>query len=976
MIEQVRIEGPPGQPIAWVRGDTGWVLVHGRRDPVRDADALLNDLPQPLPAALIVVGLGLGYLVDALVARGWTGRLLALEPEPALVPALLSRPVCAEWFASGRLRVINGPNYRQTNEALAEFGVTDPQPLLHPVLARTHSDSTRRAISALARAVRGVRANQEARSRQASLCLRNTLSNLGLLAAESDVAALDGIVPGMPAIVVAAGPSLDAQLAGLRAAQSRSIVIAVDTALRPLLAAGIRPHFVVSVDPSTTNATHLIELSGTESTWLVAEGSIDPHVMAAFRGRIFAFRVGCRHPWPWLVANGCDCGTLRAWGSVLTTAFDFAVRLGAGLIALAGADLSFTGGRPYCRGTIFEQVWRRAEDWGTPIESQWAANLSSWTRVDEAGVAGTVCHTAPHLVEFRDWIVEQAAALDHLRIINTTGAGILIGPSIEQGSLDVLMSGCAEVEVRPRIAEAWTRATTGRRCLPAILENLSAAGPDVMRALQGWEQATGEPLEPPTAAALLAGVTPAATGSADGGAPFSVVPLVESLPPPPPLSADEVLLQHVRSSLPGHAALVTVGLSGTEANPQALAREALARAGDDGVVALLDRSSLPLGELGRQVARDLVRDDPSLSAEYPWYVDWQRRATIIRRGSGAKPNVEGAEAFKQGTGNREAARDIVEILVGRFSPASVAEIGPGDGAWLDAFRDRGVHTAQAIAAAEASAAGSAASARRADICLCLGVVDHLDAGGAANVIARCSATSDLIVFAAMDPGRGANDVPLARTLGWWAERFLSEGYVLSDELRPAIEARWPLVRGLHDYLVCFRRVMSRSEAATMSRQTALVRAVVALADRIDVLRTRVTAEQIARQHVTAPVSTHAALAIPTVRMTLPRARLHPEPGGTVVFRFRTRAARRWLAHGDAGSLRLLDGEVPLVLCAGADAFSEAAPGHYTIAYDELRFRPVPHSDPRLSGPGFSVTLPQDIAGTESLPLDLIVRHGL
>lgn len=973
-IEHVRIEGPPGQPIAWVRADTGWVLVHSRRDPVRDADALLNDLPDPLPGALVVVGLGLGYLVDALVARGWSGRLLALEPEPGLVPALLARPVCANWAASGHLRVVSGPDYRQLAEALAGFGLVDPRPLLHPVLARTHADNTKRAIAALARAAHGVRANEEAKGRQASLCLRNTLSNLRLLAQESDVTALDGTMRGVPAIVVAAGPSLDGQLDDLRDAQSRALIIAVDTALRPLLAAGIRPHLAVAVDPSTINATHLLELSGAESTWLVAEGSVDPHAMNAFRGRIFAFRVGSRHPWPWLVAQGCDSGSLRAWGSVLTTAFDLAVRMGASTIAFAGADLAFTGGRPYCRGTTFEEVWRRAGDGGTPLDSLWASNLSSWPRVDEPGVGGTVCRTAPHLVAFRDWITEQAAALDPLGIVNTTGAGIVMASHIEQRSLDELMSGWPQIDARAHVAAAWTPVTKAWQSLPAILETFESGESHSVRARAAWEHATGEHLDAKTVRTLLEGVRPPGPAVNDQ---FEVEHPVESLPPSPgPLTADEIRLQEIRATLPSHAALITVELTGTEADPQTMAQEALTLAGDEGAVALLDRSNLPLGEWGRQVARDLVRDDPFLSAEFPWYIDWRRRVTIVRRGSRTKPDVAHADAFKHGAANRDAARDIVEILVSRFSPASVADIGPGDGAWLDAFRERGVHDAHGVAAADAAAARSDASAKRVDLGLCLGVVDHLDEGGADNVIARCAETSDLIVFAAMDPGRGPHDVPLARTLGSWAERFLRQGYVLSDELRPTIEAQWPLVRGLHDYLVCFRRVMSRSEAEALSRQASLVRAVVALAERIDVLRTRVTAEQIERHRIAQKVPRHDWPSIPTVRMTLPRARLHREPGGVFLFRFRTRAARRWLAQSEADDLRVREGDVPLTRCANADALNAAAPGSFAIARDEMRLRPAPQSDPRLFGPGFSVDLPEDIAGTESLPLDIVIRHAL
>ena len=80
-----------------------------------------------------------------------------------------------------------------------------------------------------------------------------------------------------PAIIVAAGPSLDdniQQLLVLHGRGRRSLRRLL-TALRPLRAGGIRPHLVVAVDPSERNAMHLIG-ADSDGSWLVSEGSVDP----------------------------------------------------------------------------------------------------------------------------------------------------------------------------------------------------------------------------------------------------------------------------------------------------------------------------------------------------------------------------------------------------------------------------------------------------------------------------------------------------------------------------------------------------------------------------------------------------------------------------------------------------------------------------------------------------------------------------
>ena len=58
-------------------------------------------------------------------------------------------------------------------------------------------------------------------------------------------------------------------------------------AIRPLVAAGITPHFAVAADASQSTAPRLCELPSSIDTWLVAEGSIPPESLEEFAGRTF-----------------------------------------------------------------------------------------------------------------------------------------------------------------------------------------------------------------------------------------------------------------------------------------------------------------------------------------------------------------------------------------------------------------------------------------------------------------------------------------------------------------------------------------------------------------------------------------------------------------------------------------------------------------------------------------------------------------
>jgi hypothetical protein len=219
----------------------------------------------------------------------------------------------------------------------------------------------------------------------------------------------------------------------LRPWRERVVLVAVDTALKPLLAAGMAPDFVVALDPSDANARHLRDVTVPGRTALVAEGSIAAASFAPFGDRVFVFRVADHAPWPWLKQCGLDRGLLRAWGSVATSAFDLAVRLGGDPVVLIGTDLAYTDGQLYCRGTTYEEDWRATAGVDRPIEWVWETVVTRRS-IPAADIEGRNIPTTPYLIAFRDWLVEESRRPGMPRLVNATGAGILAGGGFTQAA--------------------------------------------------------------------------------------------------------------------------------------------------------------------------------------------------------------------------------------------------------------------------------------------------------------------------------------------------------------------------------------------------------------------------------------------------------------------------------------------------------------------------------------------------------------
>ena len=197
-----------------------------------------------------------------------------------------------------------------------------------PVLSRVRPDAVAAARRIFDRAMFDASANAEARETLGGRYLVNTLRNLPRILASPDLRAWADSRRGQPAVVCGAGPSLNRNLDDLRPYRDRVVLIAVDTALRPILEAGFEPDLVVALDPSPLNARHVSGLQLPERTWLVSEAALDPTAFDSFGDRVAFFRVGDNDPWPWLGEHGVDVPVLAAWGSVLTSAFALAEWLG------------------------------------------------------------------------------------------------------------------------------------------------------------------------------------------------------------------------------------------------------------------------------------------------------------------------------------------------------------------------------------------------------------------------------------------------------------------------------------------------------------------------------------------------------------------------------------------------------------------------------------------------------------------------
>lgn len=413
-------------------------------------DASVDSIPED--AEVVVLGVDGVEDYAALVERAGA-PVLVVEPDPARLAERMSDAEFARAVRASRVVVHEGSDPGECVEAFSRG--RDPRctrlVLIH---GGARTDDRARWFDAVARRI-SERERDEALDRGAldalgKLSIDNALTNLSRGAAPLPTA-LRTAVAGRPGVLVSAGPSLDRNARGLAGLEDRAVILAVDTAVRPLARLGVRPHVVVAVDPRERNVSNLADADLHESV-LVTELSAHPdlgELPAASRGVVVADNVVAEA----LEPLGLGLTRLAMFGSVATAALELAISMQLDPIVFLGQDLAFTGGEQYA-ANVDRRALRAAED----DEVRWEDDLS-----------GEPVRTTLRLQAFRDWLETRMLAAPDTTFINATGAGIL-----KRGVLQLDAEGALErcratpSDLRARLTSCFEGASATTRGKQAV----------------------------------------------------------------------------------------------------------------------------------------------------------------------------------------------------------------------------------------------------------------------------------------------------------------------------------------------------------------------------------------------------------------------------------------------------------------------------------------------------------------------------
>lgn len=327
-------------------------------DPMKDAAIHLETVPPDSTGVAVFIGMGLGYgPLTVLMERPGLVKIVIVEPSLDMFITALKVTDLTLLISSEKVDIKAGEiDFKAMAEELnRDVAISDTHILRHIPSFGWKKDLYEQIDRDVYAILNKINVMGGTTGYFGEILFRNRLSNLTMLSHLRGTDILKDLFKGQPALLVAAGPSLDKGLEDIRRAKGRCVLIAVDAALNALLGADIVPDFVTAVDMQAINFEKLSNhISKAWPFALVAPSKVCPVILKRFQARYKFLAFEEDLPQMWLTRLLGVRYFMPPMLSVAHLSLGMALHMGADPIIFAGQDLAYSspGGSDHARGTI------------------------------------------------------------------------------------------------------------------------------------------------------------------------------------------------------------------------------------------------------------------------------------------------------------------------------------------------------------------------------------------------------------------------------------------------------------------------------------------------------------------------------------------------------------------------------------------------------------------------------------------------
>lgn len=317
--------------------------------------------------------------------------------------------------------IIDGINEKEIKPYFERMINYDTMTMLKPFISGNYEKLFPEKIGAFVKTLQKhitlIRQNWNTEVRYTSVKAKNIFHNCRYMYDGYSILSLAKMLPpDVPTIIVSAGPSLNKNIMDLKEAVGKANIIATDTAMKPLLNAGIMPNFFVVVDGLKPGK--LFEHKDISKVPMVTSNVVATEPMKMHKGKKFYYYDGS--PIENEIIRRAQkkdkdvmgIPALPSGGSVATSAYSLGLLMGSRTIILVGQDLAMTGNRTHADGTFQEKMDEIDVNSGQYFEIESVDGGKVLTRYD--------------FKSYLDWFETQIREKSLVRVIDATEGGAKI----------------------------------------------------------------------------------------------------------------------------------------------------------------------------------------------------------------------------------------------------------------------------------------------------------------------------------------------------------------------------------------------------------------------------------------------------------------------------------------------------------------------------------------------------------------------
>lgn len=383
-----------GDKTLLVTGNRGKVYFHSNHNPKEEARQLAETYYEQCNTTYHVLGLGLGYLPEALLAMDTSSHFVIYENDFKVIRLMLQCRDCRTLLESARIELVYDKNYHMFLKALKDGHTIFHEPSLHNIQDKEEFAKFYGYFMTIQSAVNQRRGMQE-----------NFLCNM--LHQDESVEVLEKEFAGKTVYLVAGGPSLDKTIECLKEKSKAAKIVCVGTSVKKLKAAGILPDYMIVTDPMPWMKEQ-VEGSENIPLWYLSTASYE------VRNRVKQGYLILQKGYDLAEEYGNKKGRhlYETGGSVTTTALDVLLSMKCLKIICVGMDMAYTDNKSHADGTSMARSIGEAQN---------------RELIQRKGVKGDTVYAPKNLDLYRRWIEKRIEKEHTIELMNVSDGALVKG---------------------------------------------------------------------------------------------------------------------------------------------------------------------------------------------------------------------------------------------------------------------------------------------------------------------------------------------------------------------------------------------------------------------------------------------------------------------------------------------------------------------------------------------------------------------